>query len=433
MKKINGSARYTLAGDATTDMVYELEAVKQKDFERILLEMGNEVVAKLLREGDIYFCRRVLACLNDDRLIEVFKHLKVDDITDNIGYLKTSRRKRLLDKFSSQNAETIIGLLGYDAESAGGIMTTDYITVPVASTIFDVYKKVREIGPVTEVIDEIYVVDSSNGLLGKLNIRALFMFPNKEEIQYIMEKEVLHVSPNDDREEVAVFAAKHNLLNVPVVDRNNVILGVITSDDILDNMYMEQTEEVLNLGGVINHGHLDTSLKKSLIKRVPWLIVNLFSVFIAAFVIGMFDNEIERFVGLAMAMPVIAGMGGNSGNQVLAITIRSIALGRLNLKEHWTRLFGEIMIAVIYGTFLGLVAAGVFYIKYKSIKFSVVILISMICNFILANSIGLLFPLILKRMKIDPASGSSILLTAFTDSMGFLIFLSLSRLLLNFV
>lgn len=433
MKKKNRLASYVSAEAATTDMIYELEALKHKDFERIILEMDNEVIGKLLREGEIYFCRRVLACLNDDRLIKVFKHLKVDDITDNIGYLKVSRRKRLLDKFSSQNAETIIELLGYDSESAGGIMTTEYITVPVASTIFDVYQKVRDIGPITEVIDEIYVVDSLNGLLGKLNIRALFMFANTEEIKYIMEKEVLHVSPNDDREQVAIFAAKHNLLNVPVVDRNNVILGVITSDDILDNMYLEQNEEVLNLGGVINNGSLDTSLKKSLIKRVPWLIVNLFSVFIAAFVISMFDSEIERFVGLAMAMPVIAGMGGNSGNQVLAITIRSIALGRLNLKDHWTRLFGEIMIAVINGTFLGLVAAGVFYIKYNSIRFSAVILISMICNFVLANSIGLLFPMILKGMKIDPASGSSILLTGFTDSMGFLIFLSLSRLLLNFV
>ena len=433
MKKNKRQSKDMLAKVATTDMIDELSTLKNKALKKIVLEIDNEDLAKLLREGDIYFCRKLLACLNDDRLIEVFKYLKVDDITDNIGYLKVSRRKRLLDKFSSTNAETIIELLGYDAESAGGIMTTDYITVPVASTIFDVYQKVREIGPVTEVIDEIYVVDSSNGLLGKLNIRALFMFANTEEIKYIMEKEVLHVSPNDDREQVAIFAAKNNLLNVPVVDRNNVILGVITSDDILDNMYLEQTEEVLNLGGVINNGSLDTSLKKSLIKRVPWLIVNLFSVFIAAFVISMFDNEIEKFVGLAMVMPVIAGMGGNSGNQVLAITIRSIALGRLNLKEHWTRLFGEMMIAVINGSFLGLIAAGVFYIKYKSIKFSVVILISMICNFILANSIGLLFPLILKQMKIDPASGSSILLTAFTDSMGFLIFLSLSRLLLNFV
>ncbi len=433
MNKKNRQINYTLTETVTKDMIYKLETFKQKDFERIIQEMDNEVIAKLLKEGEIYFCRRLLACLHDDRLIEVFKHLKVDDITDNIGYLKTYRRKRLLDKFSSQNASTIIELLGYDSKSAGGIMTTDYITVPVASTIFDVYQKVRDIGPVTEVIDEIYVVDSSNGLLGKLNIRALFMFANTEKIEFLMEKEVLYVSPNDDREQVAIFAAEHNLINVPVVDRNNVILGVITSDDILDNMYLEQNEEVLNLGGVINNGSLDISLKKSLIKRVPWLIVNLFSVFIAAFIISMFDNEIERFVGLAMALPIIAGMGGNSGNQVLAITIRSIALGRLNLREHWTRVFGEIMIAIINGTFLGLIAAGIFYLKYNSIKFSVVILISMIFNFIIANSIGLLFPMMLKGMKIDPASGSSILLTGFTDSMGFLIFLSLSKLLLEII
>jgi magnesium transporter len=433
MKTKNGLASYTSEKAATSDMIYELDALRNKDFEKIIRGMDNEVVAKLLREGEIHFCRRIFACLNDERLIKVFKHLKVDDITDNIGYLKTVRRKSLLDKFSSQYAATIIQLLGYDAESAGGIMTTEYITVPVESTIFDVYQKVRDIGPVTEVIDEIYVVDPANALLGKLNIRALFMFSNTDEIKYIMEKDVLHVSPHDDRENVAIFAANHNLLYVPVVDRNNVILGVITSDDILDNMYLEQNEEVLNLGGVINNGSLDTSLKSSLIKRLPWLFVNLFSVFIAAFVISMFDNEIERFVGLAMAMPVIAGMGGNSGNQVLAITIRSIALGRSNLKEHWTRLFGEILIAVINGTLLGLIAAGLFYIKYNSIKFSVVILISMICNFILANSIGLLFPMILKGLKIDPTSGSSILLTAFTDSMGFLIFLSLSKLLLNLV
>ncbi len=311
-------------------------------------------VAELLKEGQGSILNRIIATLTDERLVESFKYMKVDDITDVIGMLKAGRRKILFSKIDNSYAEEIKNLLGYSADSAGGMMTTEYLVVYENLSILDIYNKLSAIEPSTEVINEIFIVDDNKHLTGKISIRDLFLHDNSIIVKNIMQINPKCVSPYDDNEKVTLFAKKYDLVNVPVVNRNNIVLGVITYDDIMNSVYMEQNEEVLNLGGVINKGSLDISIGSSLFRRLPWLLVNLFTVFLAAFIISQFDKEIERFVGLAMAMPIIAGMGGNSGNQVLAVTIRSIALDRLKLNKNWSRIFREIIIGFINGLLLGI-------------------------------------------------------------------------------
>lgn len=419
------------------DQLYAVDALNimaqmgKKSFAKVIQSSTQERMASLLKESDGEVQRRILTQLTDERLVEVFNFMQVDDITDVVGNLNSRRRKLLLDKLNSPYGEKVIELLRYSADSAGGIMTTDYVYLDESLTIIEVYNKLSEIEPTTEIIDELYILDHNKKLTGKINIRSLFIYDDDVVIKSIMDKKIKSVSPNEDCERVAMLAAKYDLVNVPVIDDFGSILGVITSDDIIDNIYKEQNEEVLNLGGVVNNGSIDVKITSSLQSRLPWLFVNLCSVFLASFIISQFDKEIEKFVGLAMVMPIIAGMGGNSGNQVLAVTIRSIALEKLQLFNNWKKVFVEILIGMINGLIVGMIAGFIIYIRFNSLRFSVVVVISMVCNFVIANTFGFTVPLVLKSLKVDPASGSSIMLTAFTDSMGFLIFLSLSKVFIT--
>lgn len=313
-------------------------------------------------------------------------------------------------------------------------MTTEYITLNQNMTLEEAYFKVCSIAPKSEIIEEIYVTDESNKMIGKINIRDLLVPDRSNQLSSIITKKVISVTPDIDQEEVARIVSKYDLKAIPVVNEDNIILGVITLDDIIDVIYQEQSEDILNIGGVAQSDTVKVKVIPSIGQRFPWLLVNLGTVFFAAFVVSTFENEIERFVALAMAMPIIAGMGGNSGNQVLAMTIRNLTFDNYNTGERLSwKVAKEILIGLINGIILGGSAGVIIFIKYERLTLSVIVGVAMICNFIVANIAGLLIPTLLKKMKLDPAVGSSILITAITDSFGFFILLSLARLLIKYI
>ncbi len=416
------------------DNCIELYKFDDDSRKKILIMLKNQDIADLLKVGDKQFRESILKLLNSSQLIEILQDMKTDDLVDLIGLLKVNKRKKIFDEIGNNELNSIKELLGYKPDVAGGIMTTEYITLNQNMTLEEAYFKVCSIAPKSEIIEEIYVTDESNKMIGKINIRDLLVPDRSNQLSSIITKKVISVTPDIDQEEVARIVSKYDLKAIPVVNEDNIILGVITLDDIIDVIYQEQSEDILNIGGVAQSDTVKVKVIPSIGQRFPWLLVNLGTVFFAAFVVSTFENEIERFVALAMAMPIIAGMGGNSGNQVLAMTIRNLTFDNYNTGERLSwKVAKEILIGLINGIILGGSAGVIIFIKYERLTLSVIVGVAMICNFIVANIAGLLIPTLLKKMKLDPAVGSSILITAITDSFGFFILLSLARLLIKYI
>ncbi|MGB3366719.1 MAG: magnesium transporter [Acidaminobacteraceae bacterium] len=401
---------------------------------KILKMLKDQDIADMLKVGEDNFRKSILKLLNSNQLIQVFQGMKTDDIVDLIGLLKVSKRKKIFAEIESSGLNSVKELLGYKSDVAGGIMTTEYITLDENMTLEEAFLNVCRIAPKSEVIEEMYITNEENKLIGKINIRDLLVPDRSSKLISIIDKKVLSITPEIDQEEVARIVSKYDLIAIPVVNDENIVLGVITLDDIIDVIYQEQSEDLLNIGGVAQSDTVKVKVVPSIGQRLPWLFVNLATVFFAAFVVSTFEGEIERFIALAMAMPIIAGMGGNSGNQVLAMTIRDLTFDNYNLGgKLYRKVLKEIIVGFVNGIILGAAAGVIIYIKYERIMLSLIVCVAMICNFIIANIAGLLIPTLLKKMKRDPAVGSSILVTAITDSFGFFILLSLAKWLIKYI
>jgi Mg/Co/Ni transporter MgtE (contains CBS domain) len=322
-------------------------------------------------------------------------------------------------------------LLGYEPDSAGGIMTTEYIALRGNLNISQALNKVRKIGPKTEVIESIFVLNDRKELVGIADLRDILSSSEEELLYNIMEKNLVSVFPDTDQEAVSLLVSKYDLKVIPVINQKKALLGIITVDDIIDVIVEEHTEDILHLGGVSSEESIDSNLSASIRRRLPWLFVNLITAFLASFTVSLFEDVISQVVALAAAMPIVAGMGGNAGSQTLAVMIRSIALGEVSLKENWKLIFKEAALGMINGAATGAVTAAILYIKYGNLYLGLIIFIAMVGNLLIAGLFGFLIPLILKALKVDPALASSIFLTTVTDVFGFFLFLGLAKAFLN--
>jgi magnesium transporter len=245
-----------------------------------------------------------------------------------------------------------------------------------------------------------------------------------------MNDNIISVNPEEDQETVSLLVSKYDLKAIPVINHKNCLLGIITVDDIIDVIVAEQTEDMLRLGGVGKEERVDSTLKTSIKKRLPWLFINLGTAFLASFTVGLFEDVIAQVVALAAAMPIVAGMGGNAGTQTLSVVIRSIALGEVSLKKNWKLVFKEIALGVVNGAATGILTGIILYMKYNNPYLGLIIFAAMIGNLVIAGFFGFLIPLLLKVFGIDPALASAIFLTTATDVFGFFIFLGLSKMFL---
>lgn len=245
-----------------------------------------------------------------------------------------------------------------------------------------------------------------------------------------MDSHVITVDPLMDQEDVAQVVRKYDLTALAVVNRRHSLLGVITADDIMDVMVDEQTEDILHMGGVSGQEEIGGPIAVSIKRRLPWLIVNLVTAFIAASAISLFEGVIEQVVALSSIMTIISGMGGNAGSQTLSVAIRGITLGEINLKDDWKLVFKEILLGLLDGALIGLITGIIVSLRYGNAYLGVVTILAMVGNLIIAGIGGYLIPLILEKAGQDPALSSSIFLTTLTDTFGFFIFLGLAQLFL---
>ena len=293
-----------------------------------------------------------------------------------------------------------------------------------------VLRYLRRFESLPDHTDKIFVVDDNDVLQGVLPIRSLLVSDPEELVENVMSTDVVRFRPDDDVEEAAAAFERYDLVTAPVVDNNKKLIGRITVDEMLDVIREESEADMLNMAGLKEEEDLFAPIIDSFKNRWMWLVINLCTAFVASRVIGMFEGSIEKIVALAALMPIVAGIGGNSGNQTITMIVRSLAMGQLNLSQSGRLLRKELGVALLNGIIWGSVMGVVSYLLYGSIGIGLVMVTAMTLNLVLAATMGVLIPVIMEKFGRDPALGSSVLITAVTDSGGFMIFLGLATIFL---
>lgn len=408
-------------------VIEELDEDDLKDFINLLLFQN---VALLLESSEDEVIVKITSFFTNGELIQIFTHMETSLVADLLGLLSTFRRKEILSTMKKSDSNVLKMILSFDEESAGGIMTTNFISLRETLTVEEAIAKIRTISPETEIIEEIFVTDNLHRLKGYVTIRDLLVSASKTQLIDIAEEIDFYVKGSDDQEEAANLFSKYELDVLPVVNANMAILGVITSEDIISVIDQEYSEDILQMHGVNADEEYDSSILQSFKSRVPWLVVNLATAFLASSVVKGFESTISQVVVLSAAMPVVTGMGGNAGSQTLSIILTSLARGEMSLKEDFKLIIKEIFLGLSEGAIIGIIAGAVFTIWHKNIYLGIILFLAMILNMIIACSMGFFIPLFLDKLKVDPAVASSIFLTTFTDVCGFFIFLGLATMFL---
>lgn len=412
------------------DLAQQLEDFEDEDIGVIVDLLSTEHRAELMEEADDEFRLRLAQNTTNDQLLDTFEFMQKDDIVDLLGDFPTGRRKEVLNLMKRDDRQIITKLLQYPEESAGGIMTTAYLALNQNLTVTEGLKKIHEIGPKTEVLETIYITDAQHHLTGTLDLRTIFSAPKATKLKDIMDTNVISVTPEVDQEEVARLVSRYDLNAMPVISAKKQLLGIITVDDIIDVIIEEHDEDMLQMAGVSSEERLDTSLWQSVKFRLPWLLVNLATAFLASFVVKMFEGTINKVVALSAIMTIVSGMGGNAGTQTMSVLVRELSKNKLSFSEALHGFFKEILLGIIDGAVNGLVTGVIVWGIYGNFYLGVIVLIAMIGNMIVAGVFGFLVPVLLDKFHADPAVASSIFVTTATDVLGFFIFLGLATIMM---
>jgi len=370
----------------------------------------------------------LLAQLHPEAIGDVVEHLDSDDATDLLQAVDSAVADEVIEQLEPDEQREIKPLMTYDEESAGGLMQSELFKVRADWDVDRVLQVLRRWGQEIENVNYIYVVDDDDVLVGLLPLRhLLFLEPNQLLLEHA-ERKFLTVTPQQDQETVARLFDKYDLMTVPVVDDNGVLIGRITADDVINVFQEEATEDMYRLAALSDQDDLAEPVLITAWRRGIWLLVNLGTAVLASIVIAQFAPTISAIVALAVLMPIVASMGGIAGTQTLTVIVRGIALGRITFHNAFKVLVKEIRVSMITGITFAIIAAVIasFWFPQHGIALGLIIACAMLINLCMAGLAGALIPLTLQRLHIDPALASGTMLTTVTDVVGFFAFLSLA-------
>jgi magnesium transporter len=396
----------------------------------LLVERNSKLAMEALSELGPEGGAALLADRSADEIARLLHDLPSDDAASIIDNLPEPLSASVLELIEKRPGDEVGELLEYDEQTAGRIMNPKVFALSEDMTAGESITMLQGSRDV-EMVFYLYVVDARRHLVGVVSLRRLLLVPPATPLKRIMTTDLISVRTDTDQEEVARLVASYNLLAIPVVDEENKLVGVITVDDVIDVIKDEATEDIYRLAGVSADERVFTPATESLRKRLPWLLVNLVTAFIAAGVVGLFQNTISTWVALAIFMPVVPGMGGNAATQTLTVVVRGLALGELTWANSRQALIKEVLVGIGNGIATGAVAALVAWLVMGQPSLGVLLLLAMIINLFVAGAAGTLIPLGLKALKIDPALASTVFITTFTDVCGFAAFLGLATIYLR--
>jgi magnesium transporter len=398
-----------------------------------LVERNGKLAMEALSELGPEKGGELLALRSAEEIARLTQEIPSDDAAGLIESLSDELRLAVLELIHPKPGGGVSDLLEYEEKTAGRLMNPNVFALPEDLTAGEAITALQSSRDV-EMVFYLYVVDERRHLVGVVSLRRLLLVPPDTPLKRIMTTEVYSARVDTDQEEVARQVASYNLLAIPAVDAENKLVGVITVDDVIDVIKDEATEDVFRLAGVSADDGVLTPPLESLRRRLPWLLVNLGTAFLAAAVVGLFSETIKVAVALATFMPVVAGMGGNAATQTLAVVVRGIALGELTWSNARHALMKETLVGLGNGIANGLAGAVlVWAITRGDWPMGLILMAAMVINMFVAATAGTLIPLGLRALKVDPALASSVFITTFTDVFGFFSFLGLGTLFLRFL
>jgi magnesium transporter len=402
-----------------TERLYVWDLVKAERDGEILLEVSDAVRESLIETMAPHELKAAAETLDADELADLAPDLPPEVIQD------------VFQSLASEEREQLRAAMSYPEDSVGALMDFDLVTVREDITLEVVLRYLRRFDELPDHTDKLFVIDRDEHLLGVLTLESLLINDPDTPVPAVMNKEAqVSFTPNDDAGDAAQAFERYDLVSAPVVDRNQRLIGRLTVADVVDFIREESEAEQLAHAGLREEEDIFASVWNSVKNRWSWLAVNLVTAFIASRVIGVFEDSIEKLVALAALMPIVAGIGGNAGNQTITMIVRAIAMGQVEedaLKRLLKKEFGVgLLNGLIWGGLLGILSWWL----YDSVSLGLVMTAAMTLNLLLAASAGVLIPMLRHRLGADPALGGSVMITALTDSGGFFIFLGLATLFL---
>jgi magnesium transporter len=412
------------------DLIDELdEETRLHLFSLLDVDKASDVILELSDTSR----EQIIEDLSNEKLTDIIEEMDSDDKADIIAELSDDQAKAVLEAIEPEESQEVKELLKYGEDTAGGIMQSELVSVGKQATINDAFQAVAEAKDEIENIHNIFVVDENDKLIGTVPLQSLITMKRFTPIADVIDEDIPSVPYNMDQEEVARIFKKYDLVSIGVVDDQNRLLGRITIDDVVDAIQEETSEDIYRIAGLGQDDTVFNKTTESVKKRLPWLYLNLITALASVLVIGFFEETIKLMVALVFFMPVVAGLGGNAGSQTLTLIVRGMALGEITFENAKRALFRQIGVGIANGIAVGIVIGIIAYL-WKGIPILGLILgLAMIISIFAGTLVGALIPLALKRLKLDPALGSHIFLTAFTDAFGFLTFLGLATIFLKLI
>ena len=383
-------------------------------------ELGPEAGAQLLSDRPA------------EDIAKLLQEIPSDDAAALVDYLPEELSSAVLELMRPKESGQVENLLEYPEKTAGRIMNPNVFALSEDLTVGESISALQASRDV-EMVFYLYVVDERRHLVGVTSLRRLLLVSPETPLKRIMTPDVTSVRVDTDQEEAARQVASYNLLAIPVVDEENKLVGVVTVDDVIDVIKDEATEDIYRLAGVSGDERVFTPPMESLRLRLPWLVVNLATAFLAAAVVGLFESTIAQVTAVAIFMPIVAGMGGNAATQTLTVIVRGLALGELTWVNARKALVKEMSVGFANGIATGVIAAGLATLFKGNPMIGILLAAAMVINMCVAAAAGTLIPLGLKALKIDPALASAVFITTFTDVAGFASFLGLTTVFLRYV
>ncbi|WP_462109080.1 magnesium transporter [Campylobacter concisus] len=426
------------------ELAQHLKTLKKHDeelFAQYLEKLDPEILGDVAIELPDHMLKDVIEQLPAEKIVEALEELESDDATDLLQYIEDideDKARELFNELDRENQNEILRLRSYEEDRAGAHMQTELFSAHLEEKLGNAVARLRrekQEGKL-ENISQLFIIDKNGVLQYAIPLEDLILFDFTKTLkQNIETTQIDHYKPHvandmDLMQNVADMFQEYDLNVIAVTSSTGILLGRITSDDIHDYIQESATEQIYNLAGVDDESEEDDTLFKAGRGRAVWLGINLLTALFSSSIIGLFDETIAAYVALAVLMPIVASMGGNTGTQALAVTVRRLALGEIEFKDAKNVLKREVSISLINGLIFGVVMGIIASVWFDKGMLGVVIGLSMVTNLFFAGFFGTIIPLTLRRFNIDPAVGSAVILTTFTDAIGFFSFLGLAKWIL---
>lgn len=368
--------------------------------------------------------------MSNKALLNALKTLDIDEQAYLAEYLPRDLIGMLMTSLEPVQRAQVREVIKFDKDQVGTMMDFSFVTIRPDVTLATVHRFLRHLKTIPASTDKLFVIDRQHNLLGELPLTRILLNAPSTHVAEIMDRNALTFSPEDKGDQAALAFERYNLISAPVIDAEGKLMGRLTVDDIIHIVYEESESDLRRMGGLSSDEDIFSPVLQAVQKRWAWLAINLCTAFVASRVIGLFEDTIVQLVALATLMPIVAGIGGNTGNQTITMIVRALALQHIHAGNISFLMLRELGVALFNGILWGGIMGGVTYLLYGDLAMGAVMTLAMVLNLLMAALMGVLIPMTMAHLGRDPAVGSSVMITAITDTGGFFIFLGLATLFL---